>query len=162
MQTAGLKVSRVTMVIVDTIICGIITYIAVTGESFYDLLNAFLGLVIIWLAPWIAVYLADWLMRRKQYDLAALANQSGGRYWGRRGFRISGLGAQMVGMVVAGLWVNTDAYVGPLAHWTHGADLSIPAGMAAAALVYLALAPTERSRAHQTDNHLSTTGKGLT
>lgn len=161
MQTAGLKLSRVTMVVVDTIICAIITYIAVSGESFYDLLNAFLGLVIIWLAPWIAVYLTDWLMRGKQYDLTALADETGGRYWGHRGFRFSALAAQLIGMVIAGLWVNTDAYVGPLAHWTHGADLSIPAGMAAAAFVYMLLSPLDRNRIHTLDEPLSTTKEGL-
>lgn len=136
LQTAGVKVSRVTMVVVDTVICAVITYIAVVGQSFYDLLNAFLSLLVIWLAPWIAIYVTDWLMRRGRYDQASLANERGGRYWGKGGYRVPGLTAQAVGMVVAALWVNTTTYVGPLATWTGGADLSIPAGIITAATIY--------------------------
>lgn len=150
LQTAGVRVSRVAMVFIDTVICAVITYVAVVGESFYDLLNAFLGLLVIWLAPWISIYLTDWIMRRGKYDVASLADERGGRYWGRGGFRSSGLAAQLLGMVVAALWVNTTTYVGPLAKLTGGADLSIPAGIAVAGLTYWLLAPRERESNNST------------
>lgn len=144
LQTAGVRVSRVTMVFIDTVICAVITYIAVTGDAFYDMLNAFLSLLVIWLAPWIGIYLTDWILRRGKYDTASLVNEKGGRYWGRRGFRVSGLTAQALGMIVAALWVNTTTYIGPLARLTDGADLSIFAGIIVASLVYWLLASRER------------------
>ncbi|WGW14130.1 cytosine permease [Saxibacter everestensis] len=138
LQTAGVKVSRVGMVLVDTVLCAVITYVAVTGESFYALLNAFLGLLVIWLAPWVAIYITDWLMRRGRYDLAALADEPGRKRAG--GYRLSGMAAQALGMLVSGLWLNSSTYVGPLAKLTNGADLSIPAGLVIAALTYWILA----------------------
>ncbi|WP_022918355.1 purine-cytosine permease family protein [Ruania albidiflava] len=158
LQTAGIRVSRVTMVVIDTAICAIITYIAVVGQSFYDLLNAFLSLLVIWLAPWVAIYVTDWLMRRGRYDLPSLASETGGRYWGRGGYRTSGLVAQALGMVVAALWVNTTTYVGPLATLTGGADLSIPASIAVAALTYGMLARREREQPSIDPSALQTEG----
>lgn len=137
LQTAGIRVSRIGMIVVDTVLCAVITYIAVVGKSFYDMLNAFLGLLVIWLAPWVAIYLTDWLMRRGRYDLESL---SGGR---QPGYRLPGLVAQALGMVVAALWLHSSTYTGPLASWTGGADLSIPAGMAVAAGTYWLLARHE-------------------
>ncbi|WP_037080151.1 purine-cytosine permease family protein [Pseudonocardia spinosispora] len=139
LQAAGVRVSRVGMVFVDTALCVVITYLAVVGQSFYTMLNAFLGLLVIWLAPWVAVYLTDWWLRRGRYDLDSLADPEGGRYRGAAGFGVPGLVAQAVGMVAAALWVSSSTYVGPLAHLTGDADLSIPAGLVTSAFLYWSL-----------------------
>ncbi|MBC3192279.1 cytosine permease [Pseudonocardia sp. C8] len=138
LQTAGVPVSRIGMVVADTVLCAVITYVAVVGESFYDMLNAFLGLLVVWMAPWVAVYLTDWRLRRGRYAPAELADRPGDR--GRARFGTPGLVAQALGMLVAALWLHSTTYVGPLSTWTGGADLSIPAGLLTASLTYWALA----------------------
>jgi NCS1 family nucleobase:cation symporter-1 len=162
LQTAGVRVSRIQMVVVDTVLCAVITYVAVVGESFYDLLSAFLGLLVIWLAPWVAIYLVDWWMRRGTYDVGSLAEDRGGKYWGTAGYRFPGLVAQALGMLAAGLWLNSTTYVGPLSTWTNGADLSIPAGLLVAAVTYWLLARrTDASRTERSPEGISQSSPGV-
>lgn len=137
LQNAGLPIKRWVAVIVDLVLCVIITYVAVTEQSFYGLLNVFLSLLIIWLAPWVAIYLVDWLLRRGRYDAAALfATTPSGVYWRSGGVNVPGVVAQGIGMVAAAFWISSTAFVGPLSALTGGSDLSIPAGIVVAALTY--------------------------
>lgn len=132
LQAAGIKVKRWTAVVADLLICVVIAYVAVMSDSFNSMLNAFLGLLIIWLAPWAGVYATDWLRRRGRYDVAALFSD-------RHPVRWSALIAQAGGMVAAALWINSAAFTGPLARATGGANLSILAGFLVAGGLYAAL-----------------------
>lgn len=133
LQTAGVNVKRMTMVVTDSIVCAVIAYIAVMNSSFFSMLNTFLGLIVIWLGPWAGVFLADWLLRRGRYDLGVLdAVKSSGT-------TVPGLVAQALGMVFAALWLN-GVFVGALSSLTGGVDLSIPAGLVVSFVAYLLLA----------------------
>ncbi|GAA3314239.1 purine-cytosine permease family protein [Nonomuraea dietziae] len=51
LQAAGIRIKRWAAVVLDLIFCVIITFVAITSDSFNTMLNAFLGLVVVWLAP---------------------------------------------------------------------------------------------------------------
>jgi purine-cytosine permease-like protein len=134
LQAAGIRVKRWIAVVADLVICVIITYVAVVSDSFNTMLNTFLGLLIIWLAPWAGIYLTDWLRRKGRYDAEALfdENAPGQVRW-------PAIIAQVLGMVAAALWINSVAFVGPVSAATGGSDFSIFAGFLVAGAAYLAL-----------------------
>lgn len=134
LQAAGIKVKRWVAVVADLILCVIITYVAVTSDSFNTMLNTFLGLLILWLAPWAGIYVTDWLRRKGQYDAQALFDEDGPGQ-----VRWPAIIAQVVGMVAAGLWINSTAFVGWISQATGGSDFSIFAGFLVAGAVYAAL-----------------------
>ncbi|WP_067170572.1 purine-cytosine permease family protein [Microtetraspora niveoalba] len=140
LQAAGINVKRWVAVVADLVICVAITYVAVMSNSFNELLNAFLNLLIIWLAPWAGVYLSDWLRRRGRYDGPALFDETpASPYWGAGGVRWPGIVAQVAGMAAAALWINSTAFVGPISQATGGTDFSVFAGVIVAGVVYLVL-----------------------
>lgn len=133
LQTAGVQVKRMTMVIVDSIVCAAIAFIAVTNESFYSLLGTFLGLIVLWLAPWVGVFIADLIMRRGRYELGVLAGVNASATTAQ------GLIAQGLGMAAAALGLN-GVFVGPLSTLAGGADLSIPLGIVVSFVAFMLLA----------------------
>lgn len=143
LQTMGVRIRRSVTVIVDLLICVGIAFWAVFAESFYELLQNFLNILVIWLAPWVAIYLVDWLLRRGRYDANSLF--PGGRgergvYWRSGGVHVPALVALLLGMVSATLWINSVLVVGPLSSLTGGSDLSVFAGMLVGGGVYWLLA----------------------
>ena len=84
-----------------------------------------------------AIYLTDMALRRNRYDGPGLNDDTpAGPIWYRNGFNWTGLSAQFAGSAAALLFLNTPIFTGPLAHALGGLDLSIPAGMLVAAMVY--------------------------
>lgn len=134
LQAAGVKIKRWVAVVADLVLCVIITYVAVTSDSFNEMLNTFLGLLILWLAPWAGIYVTDWLRRKGRYDAEALFDESAPGQ-----IRWPAIIAQVVGMVAAALWINSTAFVGPISAATGGSDFSIFAGFLVAGAVYAAL-----------------------
>ena len=131
-------------------------------------MRTFVGVVIIWITPWLAIYLTDWLVRRRHYDALGLQNTtSSGRYYGYRGVNWNAMSALLVGMALAvaayakpfgsvgfppkwmspisGLWgwYDEGSLFGGLV------DLSIPLGFSAAALIYFLLDRDAGYIAHQ-------------
>lgn len=147
LQAAGITIKRWLAVVLDLVFCVIITIVAVTSNNFNDLLNAFLGLLIIWLAPWAGVYVTDWLRRKGRYDAQALFDlQAPGQV------RWAAIVAQVAGMAAAALWINSTAFVGWISQATGGSDFSIFAGFIVAGVVYAALdrrtVPVAKELAH--------------
>ncbi len=151
LQTAGIPAPRWLIVITDTIACIVITSIAVSQSSFYELLNAFVASLGIWLAPWVTIYLIDWIMRKGRYSLAGLADESGGVYWGAGGVRVPGIVSLVVGMTAAALFANSGYFVGPLAALfspeipAYAPDLSIIVGMIVSGVLYALLNRSDTS-----------------
>ncbi|MBK0418049.1 cytosine permease [Leucobacter sp. CSA1] len=149
LQTAGIHAPRWLIVITDTVACVVIAVIAVSQSSFYELLNAFVASLSIWLAPWVTIYLIDWIMRRGRYRLSGLANERGGVYWGTGGVRWPGFISLVVGMVAAALCANTGTFVGPVTQLfspdapAYAPDLSIIVGMVVSGLLYAILNRTD-------------------
>jgi cytosine/uracil/thiamine/allantoin permease len=101
-----------------------------------------LSLLIVFFAPWFAVYVTDWLLRRGRYDPASLVSDGrGGRYWRKGGIHVPGVVAMIAGMAATLMWLDdAPTYVGPLSSRTHGSDFSIFMGIGVAAAVYWVLA----------------------
>ncbi|MCW2526281.1 MAG: permease for cytosine/purines uracil thiamine allantoin [Pseudonocardiales bacterium] len=125
----------------DSVICTALCFFVIFSGSFNHYYSEFLGLLVVWLAPWIAIYGVDWLLRRGRYDAAALVDDTRyGRYWRNGGVHLPGLIAQVVGMIAAALWINSAAYVGPLSKAVDGSDFSVFTGIIAAGVTYWVLA----------------------
>lgn len=149
LQTIGFSFQRWQAVVVDTFVTGALTVYAIFDATFNTLLKDFADLVIIWIGPWFAIYILDWVMRRYRYDRLALQQTTpGSRYFGSRfGFRPAAVIAQLLGMLAAleGLapTFSVPGWLTLVATHTHGADVSIFSGTGVAAITYFLLARKE-------------------
>ena len=91
LQAMGLRIRRYHAVLLDSAICLGITVYAVFNSQFSTLLKDFVAIVIVWIAPWCGIFLADWLLRE------AATTPSGSRtrppsspYWSARGVSLAG------------------------------------------------------------------------
>jgi purine-cytosine permease-like protein len=141
LQALGLRLPRWQCVIVDSVICTALCFFVIFSDSFNKYYSEFLGLLIIWLAPWFAIYAVDALLRRLRYDAAALVDESPrGRYWRSGGFFVPGVIAQLLGMVASALWINSLAFVGPLSKAADNSDFSVFTGLVVGGVAYWLLA----------------------
>jgi purine-cytosine permease-like protein len=141
LQAAGLKLARWHCVVIDTAICTALCFLVIFSGQFNTYYTDFLGLLIIWLAPWLAIYVVDALLRRQRYDAAALVDTSRqGRYWRNGGLFLPGIAAQLLGMAASALWISSAAFVGPLSTAAGGSDFSVFTGLAVGGLAYWLLA----------------------
>lgn len=144
LQAIGVRVKRWQAVIIDTTVCLVVTIYAVFDASLSNLLRDFADIVIVWIAPWLAIFLTDWLLRGRRYDVASLQRTDpGSRYYRNSGFFWPGIAAQLLGMTAA---IEGLAPTFGLPAWLHemsvhlgGADFSVFTGMGVAALAYLVL-----------------------
>jgi nucleobase:cation symporter-1, NCS1 family len=150
LQAIGVPVRRYQAVLVDCAIALGVTMYAIFSASFTQYLSDFVDIVIIWIAPWSAIFLVDWILRRYQYVPSEL--QKTGRdslYWRRGGIHWPAWVAQLIGMFAAisalsatfhlPTWLNLVTYHTRDA-FGFGADFSIFFGMGVGGLVYLVLA----------------------
>ncbi len=150
LQAMGLRVRRYQAVIVDSVLCLIFTMYAIFSSSFTTYLKDFVDVVIVWIAPWVAIYLVDWALRRYRYVPGELQKTTkGGLYYRNGGFHWPALLAQLLGMVAALSGLNptfsVPTWVNPLAALTGNdaftrADFSIYMGMLVGGVVYLIFA----------------------
>jgi nucleobase:cation symporter-1, NCS1 family len=146
----GLKVKRYQAVLIDCAIAFAVTMWAIFSASFTEYLSDFVDIVIIWIAPWCAIFLADWALRRYRYVPSEL--QKTGRdslYYRNGGFFWPALVAQLVGMfaAISGLSAtfHLPVFLNLVTYHTRdsfgfGGDVSIFLGMGVGAVVYLVLA----------------------
>ncbi len=154
LQAIGAPVKRYQAVLIDCVIALGVTMWAIFSGSFTEYLSDFVDLVIVWIAPWSAIFLVDWVLRRYRYVPSEL--QRTGRdslYWRQGGINWSAVVAQLVGMyaAISALYVNPTYYF-RVPRWMnevtdhtqdayhYGGDFSIFLGMGVAALAYLVLA----------------------
>ncbi|MFF1832739.1 purine-cytosine permease family protein [Streptomyces sp. NPDC058231] len=107
-------------------------------------ISTFATLIITCTAPWMIVMALGYLTRRGWYDADALQvfnrRQSGGRYWFNHGWNWRAMSTWVISAVVALLFTNLPGqFVGPLGNLANGADISLPVGLALAAVLYLTL-----------------------
>jgi purine-cytosine permease-like protein len=151
LQALGLKVERWQAVLVDTAVCLLITIYAVFSSTFSTLLKDFVDLVVVWIAPWLAIFLVDWALRKFSYRAGELQRtDAGSAYYRRGGIFWPGVVAQFVGMIGS---IEALSPTFRMPTWLHainhafggtapgyGADFSVFTGMAVGGLVYLLLA----------------------
>ena len=154
MQAIGIPVKRYQAVIIDCVIALGITMWAIFSGSFTEYLSDFVDLVIVWIAPWSAIFLVDWALRRYRYVPSEL--QKTGRtslYWRNGGINWAAIIAQVIGMyaAISALYVN-PAYYFRVPRWMnevtdhtqdayhYGGDFSVFLGIGVGGVVYLVLA----------------------
>jgi NCS1 family nucleobase:cation symporter-1 len=143
LQAMGVHIKRYQAVLVDSAICLGVTSYAVFNSSFNTLLRNFVAVVICWIAPWAAIYLVDWGLRRWRYVPAELQRTDrASLYWGIGGVHWPAIVAQAAGSTAAVLALSQPFYQGPIATAAGGggADFSVFTGMFVGGLVYLVLA----------------------
>jgi len=150
LQAMGAKVQRYQAVLIDCVIALGITLYAVFSSSFTTYLTDFVDLVIVWIAPWGAIYLVDWALRRFRYVPSEIQRtDKGGLYYRNGGFYWPAMIAQLLGMYAAISALSTEFFLphwlNPITYYTkdsygYGADFSVFTGIAVAAIVYLVLA----------------------
>ncbi|HVB06334.1 MAG TPA: cytosine permease [Acidimicrobiales bacterium] len=147
LQAVGVRVRRWQAVVIDTAIACGITFYAIFSSSFFNLLKDFVTGVICWIAPWMAIYLVDWLLRRFRHDPVELQRTGpGSLYWRSGGIHWPAIIAQALGIFVAIESVSQLFFVGQISRWI-GADkigvypdFSIFFSVVVAGLVYYVLA----------------------
>ncbi len=141
LQSLGARLSRWQCVVVDSAICTVLCFLVIFSNSFNKYYSDFLGLLIIWLAPWFAIYAVDWAIRRGAYDAASLVEESRrSRYWRNGGFFIPGIAAQLFGMLASAMWINSSAFAGPLSRAVGSSDFSVFTGLLGGGTAYWLLA----------------------
>ncbi len=147
LQALGVPVRRWGAVIIDTVVCAVITGIILFHGNFYKDFSGFLLYIVVWLAPWFAILITDWLLRRRRYDPLSLRSARDGIYWRNGGIHWPAVIAQVVGMVAALMWINAlgdfPSYLGPISNHfpgLSGADFSWAIGIVVASLLYWILA----------------------
>jgi nucleobase:cation symporter-1, NCS1 family len=146
LQALGAPVKRYQAVVIDCIIALGVTMVAIFSGSFTTYLSDFVDIVIVWIAPWSAIYLVDWWLRGSRYVPAELQKTgSDSLYWRSGGVFWPALIAQLVGMVAA---IECLAATFHLPHWLNlvtyhtedsfgfGADFSVFAGMIVGGALY--------------------------
>jgi purine-cytosine permease-like protein len=165
LQAMGIHIRRYQAVLLDSVLAGLLTIWAVFQSTFSIYMKDFVGVIIVWIAPWLGIFLTDWLIRKYRYNASELQRTDrGGLYFGgASGINWSAIVAFIVGLVTATMcyskapppvnfplhWMTpisnhfgafycagtTAANCGP-AGWFGGADFSVPTGIIVAGLVY--------------------------
>jgi NCS1 family nucleobase:cation symporter-1 len=159
LQALGLRVKRWQATLLDTVIAGGLTAYAVFSSSFDTLLTEFADLLIAWIAPWMAIFLVDWILRRYRYSPDDLQRTDpGGLYWRNGGVHWPAVIAQVLGIVASVCAIDQTFFAGPIARATGGADFSVFTGIFVGGLVYLVLAGRSvRAEADRQDQILAAT-----
>jgi NCS1 family nucleobase:cation symporter-1 len=154
LQAIGVPVKRYQAVLIDCAVALGVTMWAIFSGSFTAYLSDFVDVVIVWIAPWTAIFLVDWMMRRYRYVPAELQKTgSGSLYWRNGGFFWPALIAQLVGMFAAieALYVDPAFYF-RIPRWLnevtdhtqdafhYGGDFSVFLGFGVGGLLYFLLA----------------------
>jgi NCS1 family nucleobase:cation symporter-1 len=80
LQAAGAPLHRTQCGVVDTVFCAGLTAWAVLSSSFTTVLRDFAQFIVVWIAPWMGVYLVDAALRQGRHDLRSLFAVDGGLY----------------------------------------------------------------------------------
>ena len=147
LQALGVPVRRWGAVIIDTVVCAVITGLILFHGNFSKDSAGFLLYIVVWLAPWFAILFTDYVLRGRRYDSLSLRSARDGLYWRNGGIHWPAIIAQVVGMVAALMWISAafafPAYTGPISNHfpgLAGGDFSWAIGIVVGALLYWVLA----------------------
>jgi len=142
LQAIGIHIKRSYAVLVDSAICLGITSFAVFNSSFNTLLKDFVDVVIVWIAPWMAIFLVDWGLRHFRYAASHLQRTDRTSiYWATGGVNWNAIGAELFGMVASfsalSPTFHVPTWMNAITVHTGGADFSVFTGIAGGALAYV-------------------------
>ncbi|MEA2286117.1 MAG: hypothetical protein QOJ21_2160 [Solirubrobacteraceae bacterium] len=140
LQSLGLRVHRAVAVTIDAFIGGGMAVYAIFISDFTATLSEFLQWALFWWAPYLAIFIVDLWLRKRDYDGPELARERGGRYWYHGGYRWRGVMALVVAGLLTALLAQTTHLKGPLSsHLLSGIDVSALVGMAVGGTLYWVL-----------------------
>jgi purine-cytosine permease-like protein len=135
------KIKRWQCVVMDTTVAGGLTAFTVFSSGFNTFITDFLEFMLIWISPWVAIYLIDYFLRRGRYDSASLMETAKGLYYRHNGVNLPAIVAQVIGMIAAASFLNAyPAWTSPLTNSTNGADASVFMGLLFGGGIYYFLA----------------------
>jgi purine-cytosine permease-like protein len=143
------KLRRVDAAILFSVIGILVGYIGLVAFDLMDSIVSLCSIVTVLVTPWILINIIGVHENGGVFDAASLQEFSGGadarRYWFRNGFRPGAIVAWAIGAAVGLLFADTSIFVGPLAHFAGGIDLSFLGSGVTGALIYLAVYPPRRA-----------------
>ena len=141
LQSAGLPLRRYQATMLDTVVSTAMVLYILLVQDFTTVLHHFVALLVVWLAPFAAVWMTDALMRRWQYEPEEIHDVGpSGAYWGWHGINPRGWIALVAGIVVCLLTINAPILHGPVSNALAGADLTWTVGPLVSAATYWVLA----------------------
>jgi purine-cytosine permease-like protein len=167
LQAIGIRIKRYQAVLLDSVIsCGL-TIWAMFQSTFSLYMKEFVGVIIVWIGPWLGIFLMDWLLRKMKYSASELQRtDTNGTYFAQTsGVQWNAVVAFAVGMISATAcfskapppvsfpfhWMTPisnhfgSVCASGLVHgtcragWYGGADFSVFAGVGFGAFVYFIL-----------------------
>jgi NCS1 family nucleobase:cation symporter-1 len=126
MQAMGVPLARWRATIVDCVVsAAIIIYIEFYNQSLSTVVGDYLSFVNVWAGPFLAIMLVDAIRRRWSYDPVGMHTLTPvSPYWGKGGWNVAGITAQVIGMIVGLLTINNALFESPFAHLAWNADFS--------------------------------------
>jgi nucleobase:cation symporter-1, NCS1 family len=141
LQSMGVPLKRYQATALDTVVSTAIVLYILLVQDFTTVLHHFVALLVVWLAPFAAVWLTDGLMRRWRYDPDEIHDVSASSaYWGWHGLNPRGWIALLAGVAVCVLTIHAPTLHGPVSEALGGADFTWTLGPLTSAAVYWALA----------------------
>ena len=140
LQAVGIRLRRWVTVLIDGLLGVALACYAMFIADFSDTLGNIMQMSVAILAPVVAIYVADLLLRRNRYNGLELHDETpSSSFWFTGGYNMAGLVATIIGTVAAALCLNTTMYVGPVAEQFGGADLSVVVGPIVAVVLYVGM-----------------------
>jgi NCS1 family nucleobase:cation symporter-1 len=141
LQSIGLPLTRYQATALDTVVSTAIVLYILLVEDFTKVLHHFVAVLVVWLAPFAAVWITDGLMRRWRYDPEEIHDVTArSAYWGWHGVNAHGWIALLAGVGVCLLTIHAPTLHGPISEALSGADFTWTLGPLTSAVVYWALA----------------------
>lgn len=158
--TAGLgllslriPINRITSLTIIALFTLAFRVVTVFYGQFFDMYQLFLNYMVFWTAPWAAIVIVDYFMRRGHYQADAWMKWGSGAYWYSSGIFWPGVIALLVGTAASLVFSNSPTYVSPLMRDYLGwGDLSFEFGLLSAGLTYFVLARRSSLFRKTTDN----------
>jgi purine-cytosine permease-like protein len=132
--------SRVTATAIVSAIGVVFVYLGSFVWNALDLVSAFITILTIITAPWVAILLIGYWGTRGDFTPEDLQifnrRERGGRYWYRAGWNPVALSAWCIAVVIGLLFSQNSIYVGPFADAAGGVDLSFVLSLVLGAGIY--------------------------
>ena len=139
LQSIGLPLKRYQATMLDTVVSSAIVIYILFVHDFTSALHHFVALLVVWLAPFAAVWITDGVMRAWRYRSEEIHDVSRrSAYWEWHG-EPAGWIALAAGVLVCVLTVRAPTFSGPVSDALGGADFTWTLGPLVSAAVYWAL-----------------------
>lgn len=127
------------------------------GERFAESFQAYLFLIVYWIAPWAGIILIDFFLFHRSGKAYRTEEFYTPKY-GLDGVRLSGFSALLIGIVISVPFMSSPLFTGPIAEAVGGADFSYIVSFFISAGLYLKFGRPSEEAASGTTGALDKTG----